>query len=860
MRRFLTLGFLLILALPAGITFSGCYRNPAGNYCNGLGYGLKNTDVYAITLQPETTGISMAFGQTRQITAPTAVTCKNAPASVPGYTYGTTNNRLVDISPAGNMCAGTWNRNSGGGIADYTICNYPSPLPNTGGIPYSVAYITASAASVTSNPVAVYVHAQVSSITLVGPQQCLSQGQLAVLDAQACYSNNGQQYLLCAPSSVTQSASPSLACQLPLVNGSRIKLSTVPSCSSSIGTLSYTAGTGAIASINPITNQITAEQPGTTAITASVAGSGSAAGYFSTCPPKSISITLNGSTSATVTQGVQQNLVTQVFDTNTAPPPNGCGAQGCPINGLVLDYQSTNPLDITVSSGGAVGALFPGSADVYALCQPGSCNPTPINQVGLYGTGLGVSSNPVAITTPGTASSYIWYSAPGYSQYFVPVSLLNGTVGSTVRIPYVPNSMVMDRTGNSLYFGSSHELMIFSTTTSTLSKQDPSVPGVVLAVAPNNSLVLINDRTRNVFYLYNPNGTISSTFGGLGVSAEWTPDSKTLYVTDSAGLGGSHTDTLYVFNANTGWTTYPLPNSSGSRGALDCAAKISNYGYGSCQDLAIMVPSVGAYLSGNTTIAHTWCPEGNAAAYKNMIFYPGPNDLVPAGDSVNVETDVVAATNDGSHILGATLAGGGILLSDIGVKIPTDASGSSNCLPPGANQTSPGPGGTLSPLLLSHNDHQGQINVAATSVNQIVTSPAPVTGGTSVAAESLSFITYNGTTAGAKLPYYTQSTQGINLNSGFGTIGTIAFAGSTASSITAPVAGAFSPDNTLFFVSTSGDNLIHYIDTTTLTDTQQINLNLPACAPGSDPDCLVTKPISGSVPATAIAVKPRGTT
>jgi len=111
MRRFLTLVCLLFLALPAGITISGCYRNPAGNYCNGKGYGPKVTDVYAITLQPSTTGISMAFGQTRQISAPTAVTCKNASASVTGYSFGTSNNKLVDISPSGNMCAGTWNRN-----------------------------------------------------------------------------------------------------------------------------------------------------------------------------------------------------------------------------------------------------------------------------------------------------------------------------------------------------------------------------------------------------------------------------------------------------------------------------------------------------------------------------------------------------------------------------------------------------------------------------------------------------------------------------------------------------------------------------------------------------------------------------
>jgi trimeric autotransporter adhesin len=386
-------------------------------------------------------------------------------------------------------------------------------------------------------------------------------------------------------------------------------------------------------------------------------------------------------------------------------------------------------------------------------------------------------------------------------------------------------------------------------------KQDPSVPGVVLAVAPNNSLVLINDQIRNVFYIYNPNGTIASTFGGssgdgtctpgtvcggLGASAQWTPDAKTLYITDSKALGGNHTDTLYVYNANTGWTTYNLPSSSGSRGA---------------QSLAVMVPSVGAYISGNPTVAHTWCPVGNVGAYNSMVFYPQEDSV--AGDSVNVQTDVLAATNDGHHILGATLAGSGITLSDIDVTLPPNASGGVNCLPPNAGQTGPAAGNPLKPLLLTSTVAQGQVSAHATRVNDIITSPAAVTGGTGTSGNSLSFITYTGDTAGATLPYYTQV---VGASSTFGQVGSINFAGSAAGSITAPIAGAFSPDNTLFFVSTSGDNLVHYIDTTTLKDTQQIDLKLPPCAPGSDPGCVNTTPNAPSVPATAIAVKPRSTT
>jgi sugar lactone lactonase YvrE len=775
MRRFLTLVCLLCLAIPAGISFSGCTRNPGANYCNGLGYGLKIGQVASIDLEPRTTGISLAYGQTQQANTPTAKDCKGNSASASTYIYGTTNNQLVDISPTGNMCAGTWNRNTGGGIANYTTCSKPNPLPTTDGLPYGTAYITATANSVSSNPVEVYVHAQVTSISLVGPQGCLSQGAQAQLDAQAYYSNNGTQTLLCSPSTT--------------------------SCTAAIGSLTFSIGIPAIATINNQTNQITAAQPGTTNITASVAGSGSSAGYFSTCPPRSISVTLNGGINETVTQGVQQNLVTTVTDIN-----------GNAITGLSLDYQSTDPIDISASSTGAVSANYPGEASVYAICQPPNCNPSPINEVGLYGTGLSISSNPVTITTPGTASDYLWFGAPGQSQYLVSAELLTGTISSTARLPYVPNSMVMDRLGNTLYFGSSHELMEVTAATNTLASQDASAPGVVLAVSPDSSTVLINDQVRQLFYVYAVSGGVTSTYGGMGNAAAWTPDNKTLYITDTASLGAGHTDTLYVYNLNTGWSTYDLSASGGA------------------QNLALTIPGVGAYLSGNPTVAHTWCPTGTVGNSSSISFYP-------QGASVAAQTDVLAATTDGLHILGAALIGGGVTLSDIGVTIPNG-----DCPGAGSNAlqalTIPS---TLNPQL--------SLNIHATAVNQVVTSPA----------SNLAFITYSGATPGAQLPYYQPKA------SGAGTVNYVTLTGSSA--ITAPVAGAFSPDDKLFFVSTAGDNQIHYISipasissTTPPTDTQQISPNLPACTPGVDQGCLLTAPTTHPVPATVITVKPRSTT
>jgi len=796
MRRYLTLVFMLFLVIPAGISFSGCTRNPAGNYCNGLGYGLKDTDVYRVDLEPKTTGLSLAFGQEQQISAPQAFNCKGTNANASSFNYSTTDNKLVDVSPTGRICAGTWNRNSGGGIPDFTICNFPNPAPATNGLPYTSAYISASANGVTSNPVQVFVHATVSSVSLAlaGNQQCYSQGASTQLDSEACFSQNGKQFEFCAPASVSPA---NYACALP--SG----VTSVPVCSSSIGTLAYSVSTGSVATLNAATNVITAAQPGTTAIQASIAGSGSSAGYFTTCPPKSISVTLNGNTNATVTKGVTQNLVTTVVDT-----------KGAVISGLTLDYQSTNPLDISAGTAGSVLASFPGAASVYAICQPSACNPSPINQVGLFGTGVAVTSNAVNITTPGTASTYVWFGAPGQSQYFVPYDLVGNSLGSTVRLPYVPNSMVMDRLGTTIYFGSSHALMSYSSSSNVAANPpDTTVPGVVLAVSPDDKQVLINDQIRQVFYLYNTSGSVAATFTGVGNAAQWTPDSKTLYVTDSASLGTGHTDTLYVYNANTGWTTYDLSSSGGGK------------------NLTLAIPSVGAYLSGNPTVAHTWCPSGTASNYKSIVFYP-------QGDSVAAQTDILGTTTDGQHVLGAALVGGGVQLSDIGVTIPA----ASAPLPDPCPQS----GSQLNPLLLTHTLNQIGVNgINARALNAIVTSPA----------QNLAFITYDGTAPGGKLPYYTPGAKGT-----LGSLNYLSLTGGNA--VLAPIAGAFSLDNQYFFVSTSGDGQIHFVKTSTLTDTQQINPGLPACAPGSDPSCVFNNsapPASGTVPATVILVKPRNT-
>ena len=823
MRRFLTLVILLCLAIPAGVSITGCIRNPAGNYCNGLGYGPKLSDVNAITLQPATTALSLAFGMTQQMSSPVATTCKGQNASVASFQYGTSNNQLIDISPSGNLCAGTWNRNSPGGIPNFTICYFPNPMPSTNGMPYATVYLTASAGGVTSNPVTVIVHPKITSVALSGPSACLSQGQTSQLDGQACYSNGTTQFELCAPSSVTPANY--LCPNLPP------GVTSVPSCGGVIGSFNYVSSNTSIFTIDQF-GVLTAVQPGTAAITASNSGTGASAGFVSTCPPKSIQILLNGQTSGTVTQGVTQNLTTTAIDINDNP-----------IVGLALNYQSTNVVDVTATPTGSIAANFPGTAAIYAVCQPANCNPAPINQVGVQGTGLSITSNPVNITVPGTASTYAWFGAPNQSQYFAQVELLTGAVGSTVRTPYMPNSMIMDALGTNIYMGSTTALMIYNANSDSLVKQDYSVPGVVLAISPDNSMLLINDQIRNVFYIYRPNGGTSQSYGGLGVAATFTPDSRTLYVVDEASAGPGHTDTLYSYTFAYGWNSEPLTST------------VEQQYTGTDNKIAVTVPGVGAYLALPDTVAHTWCVSGTVGNYAGANYFP-------QGDDLGIPNDAIASTSDGLHILGAAFdTNTTATLNDIGVNVFATSNGiigtpgyvgtnsqfgeCPSVLNGQINYNDPMPA-----LELYHSLNQTTLTFAtpAAAINQVLTSKTPV--GSS--AQNLAFVTYlpptSGAATGANLPYYITAPTGPGV---LGTTGYVTLSG--ASNITAPIAGAFSPDNTLFFLSTAGDNLVHFINVDNIIngitpqDTQTIN-----------PGLLDNN--NNPVPATVIVVKPRSTT
>ncbi len=813
MQRFFTLVALFLFALPVGLSVTGCVTN-VSQYCNNLGYGAKTGQVYSVRFAPgvSATGISLGYGQSTAVGAIMAEDCRGTKVGVGITTYGTSNLQLADISPLGSVCAGTWNRLSPGGIPDFSICTPPAT--------HGVATITASTAGIVSNPITVYVHPPVSAITVNNPTGCVPSGQIGpnLLNETSVFDQNGN-------------------------------LMPSQGANNEIGVITYTANTPGIVTINntnvtgtPATGALAgtslgttqANQPGGTVITATIAGTGgdsvgtsSAAGYFYTCPPTSIALSLLSSTggtnpdgSITVTAGNPQTITAAITDN----APGHGNVTITPTTGNSPDYTSSLPQQVAVSATGAVSSALPGLATVTAICQPGaptaatsttssatssatgsSCNPTPLNKLGTFGTGLPIVANPLLVRSPGVNSTLLWAASPN-SREFTPFDLSLGTGGAPILLPYPPNSMVLDPNGATLYFGSYRALMTYSALNNSPGTQDTTVPGVVLAVAPANNQVVIADQLRKIIYLYTPasggTGSTSSTtsssvisIGGVATHAEYSPDGKNVYIVGP--------DTLYVHNLVSGWSHYPL---TGANATANCPLDNTNSNPFCSPDVAITVPAVAVFTSGAPVAARSFCPDTTTT----------PVTFNPVAATVNGgSADHLSATPDGMHLVGATTSG----VSDI-----THGGGTGGLIAP----VGPCPGvlpGTAGALAIQTTLRQIALTgITPTQIDQVLASPD----------SSKAFITYTANTASGLLPVYTPTT------------GQVSNVQLTAGAL-APVAGAFSPDAASFFVSTTGDNLIHVLNSSTLKDTQQLN---PQLTDGN----------GAAVPAQFIVTKGRPTT
>ena len=599
----------------------------------------------------------------------------------------------------------------------------------------------------TSNPIPVYVH-PVTTTILLGPPStdCTND------PASNCYNlaGGGTCNLTTAPTPVTgytgtsclsQGQSAQLVARSYQGNSGAVAANNI-SCL--VGPLSFTALNSTVVTIDA-NGVATAAQPGSSTINANNSQSSSSAGFFSTCPPASIALTAAGQSAIptaplNVNQNTSQSLVATILDT-----------KGNPITSIQPNYVSTSPISIP-ASGNIITPVYPGSATITAICQPPTCNPAPFNEIGLFGNGTPIASNPVQINAIGTNINTVLYIASTNSQYLQPVDFTLTTQGAPIRLPYVPNSFVISQDQTTIYMGTPNEIMVFSTSTNALTREDTTISGKVLAVSPDSATVVISDPVRKLTYLYGSNGSVTTEYGGVGTRASYSPDSQTVYIT-------TNDNRLLVYSTFTGWTAVPLANLA--------------------TDVAVTIPSVGAYLAGGSATtsaspgpvtARTNCPvttitgTGLGQTTSN-VFYPQAA-IVPATD------DRLIATNDGVHILGASTTS----FTDITTNQKSGA-----CYPPNPITFNNTAGAPLA------------LGVAATMINNVIVT----------SDSAFAFVTYAGT--GSALPEYIQSVTA----GGAGQLVDVALQTTSLGTPLAAVSGVVSQDNRTFYTGTSGDNLVH---------------------------------------------------
>jgi len=505
-----------------------------------------------------------------------------------------------------------------------------------------------------------------------------------------------------------------------------------------------------------------------------------------------------------------QPLTATVRDTN-----------GNVITGLTLEYNSTTPQTIPAAVG-SVTPAYPGSADITAVCQPASCNPSPFNQIGLYGNGKAITSNPITINTPGTSSTVLYMGSTS-SAYLAFRDFTTNQTSTLIKLPFVPNSMVMNQAGTEIYLGSSQGLMSVATASNTVSAANQLIPGIVLSVSPDGSTVVVTDPVRQTISLVSAaNNGVTTSYGGVGTSASWSPDDQAVYITTT-------TDTVLTHSTFTDWQT-------------STADEVYS-------DVTVTVPSVGAYFAGaKFTDGRSYCPASTVGTGNPPNV---SNQFIPLVDEKAVMTDELAATTDGKHILGAhAITGGTSTLSDIDVTLPTNA----GCpIPPAAQPTV----GYFTSTV------NGPLPLAGINA-------AKITGVEPSSNSAAAFVTYTlpagATSGGGSIPLYFPPA------SGSGTIQLLTL-GNGATAAAAPVSGVFSTDNFTFYVGTgapdgtSANNDVHLITMTYPTGGQptatevtgsEITPQLPVCDPNPAGACQATG--VGYAPVNLIAQHPKKTT
>lgn len=700
MRRFPVLAVVVLVIL----VWAGCG-------------GSNPSTTTQIILAP--TSMSLQFGEFQQLVA----NPENSTGTVvvDAVSFATSSTTIADVSTGGLVCAGTWDSESAP-----TRCTPPATLPTCPGTACT-ATITASVANGVKNTLTVIVHPAVRSLVVspsIGLAQCLSQGGTQTFTVTACSDT---------------------ACTTDI---------TKQVFAGAVVPFTWTVTPSAVATPGTCTTDntcvVTAAAPGQATVTATFSSAPGGATpltivsspvSMTTCPIQALSLHISGGsgTTASIAPAATQALAVEAYDKNgplTSPP---------------LQFNTSQPATATAAFSGLLAtAVGAGTSTITASCTPPSCN------VGLTPTAGVVFGNPFTLTVTGSSSTTV-YTASTTGTSLLPIDATSGTAAAAVTLSASPNSMVFAPNGAKLYLGSTSGLMIYDPAANTVTSLN-GIPGKVLAVSPDSTLILIADSSTVRIYSTATSTATSIPVSGA-VSAAWSVDGSKAYIATSTTSG------ISVYTTNTGAVTNL--NLGAPVNAVDFLAQGSF-----------------AYLAGggSTVSLRNTCDDSPNTG--------GWTTALPASTPA-----FIRSLPNATHVLAATTTS----IEDIAITLPT-------LLPIPATVPLPdSPGAGCPPHVGNANTSQG-FGVGTFTPNQLIVTPDSgkayvLTGSTAnllvydVASRTPSVISLGAGATGS-------TTGGVTLDSAFlfvgvagtNTIHKVTVASGTEASPPFPVSVSFSPD------------------------------------------------------------------
>jgi hypothetical protein len=532
--------------------------------------------VTAIVMSPAS--VSMNVGQVVKITG---IPKNYAGATiVADMNYSSSNPGQVSISALGYICAGVWDPN-------FITC---TALPGQTGV--ATATITANSGSITATA-PVFTHLQVDQIAVNPPSGCASVGATPSYSATA-YNTTAPGCSVAIPCDITPS----------------------------VGPITYYSTDLVVMTNNVTTGILTANEPGSTSIYASVAGLNSTPQPALVCPVVSIHVHDYASTNTTFNlapTGTQALLVDVLDSAGVAispsltwsAVPSGVASVTLGVTTGTGTGTSTTPNSATVTANTA------GTTQVSVTCSTPDCN---VNISPQY------SQNLATFNVSGTTVTTV-YAASTKSLTMVPISTTNNTVGTAISLPYMPNSIFSASDGSNVYLGSATGMMIVNTLTAGVTVSAAAL-GQILAASPSGEYLLVSDNVNGYVYVFDTvSSTVILTQTLTASAAAFTPDNKS--VSFLAPGNQLYYDT--TFPTSTPITLPYVPN------ALDASAQ-GGYTY-------ITSSSLGAIDIRSTCNQATW--QTLAATKPTLVAHlPSGNGAVVA-DSPSIDVVSTAAIPPG---------------------------------------------------------------------------------------------------------------------------------------------------------------------------------------------------------------------